>query len=70
MVDALCVLHKEGQIEVVRIKERFLEAPSAGGWRGVCVCVCVRGDSGDGDGGGGGIILQTMCVGHIVEGVW
>ena len=34
VLDILCVLHKEGLIEVVRIKERFLEAPSAGGWRG------------------------------------
>ena len=34
VLDVLCVLHKEGRVEVVRIKERFLEAPSGGGWRG------------------------------------
>ena len=27
-------LHKEGVIKLVRIKERFFEQPSGGGWRG------------------------------------
>ena len=35
-VSTSCKLHEEGLIEVVRVKERFLEAPSGGGWRGLC----------------------------------
>ena len=34
VMEVLCVLHEEGEIEVMRVKERFLEAPSKGGWRG------------------------------------
>ena len=35
VLEILCDLHKEGLIVVVRVKERFLEAPSGGGWRGL-----------------------------------
>ena len=34
ILDIFCELHKAGLITMVRVKERFLEAPSKGGWRG------------------------------------
>ena len=34
VLQVLCILHEKGQIEVVCIKERFLQALSVGGWRG------------------------------------
>ena len=34
ILQVLCDMQQEGLIVVVRVKERFLEAPSGGGWRG------------------------------------
>ena len=35
MQEVLLDLQLEGLLVVVRVKERFLESPSAGGWRGL-----------------------------------
>ena len=35
LLDIFCELHKAGLITMVRVKERFLESPSKGGWRGL-----------------------------------
>ncbi len=38
-------LQEQREIEIVRVKERFLEAPTGGGWRGnmECYFACVLG---------------------------
>ena len=34
VLEILSILQKNNKIQIVRLKERFLEQPSGGGWRG------------------------------------
>jgi hypothetical protein len=51
-ITALMEMHREGLLEIVRFKDRFLENPSTGGWRDLMVNICVTDSHG---------------VGHICE---
>jgi len=41
VIDIVMKMHQEGKLEIVRIKDRFLEAPSGGGWRDIMVNICL-----------------------------
>ena len=37
LVEALLAMHKDGKVEIVRTKDRFVQAPSTGGWRDLVI---------------------------------
>jgi hypothetical protein len=41
VIEIMLQLHEAGDLEIVRMKDRFLEAPSGGGWRDIMVNVLV-----------------------------
>ena len=41
VLDILYDLHKAGLVVLLRVKERFLESPSRGGWRGAYIYIYI-----------------------------
>jgi hypothetical protein len=37
LIEALLAMHKDGKVEIVRTKDRFVQAPSTGGWRDLVI---------------------------------
>jgi hypothetical protein len=46
VIRILLQLHAEGDLEIVRSKDRFLQAPSGGGWRDIMINVCLTHSNG------------------------
>ena len=46
VIEIVMELHKEGVLEIVREKDRFVNAPSSGGWRDQMVNVCLVAENG------------------------
>ena len=41
VIEIMIKMHQDGKLEIVRVKDRFLEAPSSGGWRDIMVNICL-----------------------------
>ncbi len=56
-----------GDVDIVRVKERFLATPSGGGWRDCMVCFAVRSNSNSGSSSSSCSGGNSGDAGHVCE---